>query len=664
VPTALLAGGERRPMQDGLPGIGRPLQAGMGAFVPSPSVRSQEVAALRAQPDTSAASPSHLYEVGLTAAAMGSYTAAIEALRDCTARAPDHAAAWRKLAELLRLANQDAQADAAMERASSAAGTWESSSNELVPARLEKAEQKLRQRIQGKPPQDATVALSFHLFANPRDAAAMRLLAQLHGHAGDVLTALRLLERALDLCPSYIAAREDYAEWLLVGRTAAAAEQTTRLLAHAPRNAHYRYLHARALIATANLDGAVDVLAGLLNENPRHVPYWLSYAQTLHYLGRRQESMLAFRRCLDLQPGMGEAYWGLAELKGNVFTEADIATMRTHLERDALQPQDRMHLLYALASALERTGDFSASFAAYSEGARLFRAATAQSGENINRYGSADDTRRMKTVFSRENLETRLTPASAPATRDTPIFVVGMPRAGSTLLEQILASHSQVEGTRELPVIGNIVRDLALSRCIVVPDVYPDCILDLTQSQLAALGARYLEDAGIYRKTKRPYFVDKRPWNWLQAGLIHLILPHAKIIDIRREPMAACFAMFKQVLHRISTFSYDLRDAGLYYNNYVGMMEHWQSVLPGRIHFVRYERLVEDPENEIRRILDYCGLPFEESCLRFWESGRTVLSPSAEQVRRPIYRDALQQWRNFEPWLGPLKEALNQPAEI
>ncbi len=664
VPTALLAGGGGRRAEDGLPGISQPPQTDIGAFFPSPSIGSQELAALRAQPETSATSSTHLYELGLTAAAMGSYTTAIEALRDCTARAPDHAGAWRKLAELLRLSGEDAQAEAA-ERASYAAGTWESSSDGLVPARLEKAERKLLQKLEGQTPEQAALALRYHLFVNPRDAAAMRLLARLHGRAGDLVTASRLLERALDLCPAYIGAREEYAVNLLVWKTRAAAamEQTTRLLAHAPRNARYRHLHAHALVAAANLDAAVDVLADLVRQNPRQAPYWLSYAQTLHFLGRREESILAFRRCLDLQPDLGEAYWGLADLKGNFVTEADIAAMRAHLERDALPPQDRMHMLYALAHALERAGDFPASFAAYSEGARVFRTVAEQSGANKNQADTADRLRRMKEVFSRENLETKLTQAPAPAPADIPIFVVGMPRAGSTLVEQILASHSLVEGTRELPIMNAIVLDLALSRPMTTPNAYPDCLLDLSERELAALGARYLENAAVYRKTKRPYFIDKRPWNWVEAGLIHLILPHAKIIDIRREPMAACFAMFKQVLAQDHLFSYDLREVANFYNNYVGMMEHWQSVIPGRIHFVQYERLVEDTENEIRRLLDYCGLPFEDGCLRFWESGRAVQTPSAEQVRRPIYRDALQQWRNFAPWLGPLKEALARPAE-
>lgn len=270
--------------------------------------------------------------------------------------------------------------------------------------------------------------------------------------------------------------------------------------------------------------------------------------------------------------------------------------------------------------------------------------------------------RSVKMVFNRENLS-RLAPASA-VSPDTPIFVVGMPRSGSTLVEQILASHSRVEGIGERPLIGDIKRYLGHSRMLAVQNAYPECLLEMTQDQLAAIGTRLIAASRNYRRTDRPYFVDKRVWNWQDIGLIHLILPQAKIIDIRREPMAACFAMYKQMLPRDSCdFSYDFKKLGPYYNRYVRTMDQWQEVLPGRVHFVRYERLVEDTEGEIRLMLDYCGLPFEEGCLRFWELDRAIVTPSAEQVRQPIYRHAKEQWRNFEPWLGPLKEALAAPVE-
>jgi tetratricopeptide (TPR) repeat protein len=659
--SALVARADPGPRNAGLPGLGRP--AATRPLFAAPVVIDVGPAA-DAEPDE-AASPGHLYELGLTTAAMGFHTAAMEALRDCTALAPDHAGAWRALAQLLRLANEEKEAraaDAAAERADASGPP----AREPGPGRPEKAERKLRDLLRGTSPAEAMVMLRDRLVANPLDAAAMRVLAHLEMLAGDLPTAWRLLERALDLCPGYIGAREDYAASLMErrSRAAAAAVQTQRLLDHAPRNVRYRELHAYAMVFTGKLEIAVEVLAGLLREVPREARYWQLYAQALHFLGRRDESEQAFRKCLELAPDMGEAYWGLADLKGRFITEADVAAMRAQLQDDGLDANSRMHMLYALGHTLERAGDFAASFAAYAQGARLFAVVAAQGQKGHDRPQAAQRVRRMKAVFSRENLATRLAPATAAtAAATTPIFIVGMPRAGSTLVEQILASHSQVEGTRELPLIGDITRALGVSRILVTPDAYPECLLDLTSEQLAALGARVIERAGDYRRTDRPCFIDKRPWNWLEAGLIHLILPQAKIIDIRREPMAACFAMFKQVLPNDAAFSYDLDDLGGYYNTYVSLMDHWRAVLPGRIHFVQYEQLVDDTEGEVRRLLDYCGLPFEDGCLRFWETERAVSTPSAEQVRRPIFRDALEQWRNFEPWLGPLRNALNQPAD-
>jgi tetratricopeptide (TPR) repeat protein len=618
------------------------------------------------------ASPAQLYELGLTTAAMAYHTAAIEALRDCVSVAPDHALAWRKLAELLRLAKEDAEAQKAdfkADRSLPSANKWKKASGEREPLKLKKAEERLLASLKSKTADEATQTLREHLIGNPRDVVAMRLLAGFEMLAGDGITCMRLLERALDLSPNYVDAREEYASVLMDRRDFGnAVPQIKRLLAHAPRNPHYRTMHAHAITYVGDFHGALELLVGLLREKPGESRLWLVYAQCLRFVGRRDECVQALRRCLALDPGMGEAYWGLSELKGKFISEDDIVAMREQLAGEKLEQNSRAHMLYALAHSLERAGDFSASFAAYEEGARHFRimikerAAAHRSGQETDEE-SAGRVRRMKEVYSRRNLQTRLVQAPAAPARGTPIFVVGMPRAGSTLVEQILSSHSLVEGTRELPLIGDITRELALSRMLVVPDAYPECILDFTPDQLAELGGRCLERSFDYRKTDRPYFVDKRPWNWLEVGLIHLILPHAKIIDVRREPMAACFAMFKQLLPMDAAFSYDFDDLGRYYNKYIGMMDHWEAVLPGRVHFLQYERLVEDTETEIRRLLEYCGLPFEENCLRFWETDRAVFTPSAEQVRRPIFRDALEQWRKFEPWLGPLKEALSRPAE-
>jgi tetratricopeptide (TPR) repeat protein len=663
---------------------------GVGAFSPDPlagTFASRLLAdhgspVLQIQPE--AVAPDQLYEVALTTAAMSFHTAAIEALRDCVAQAPGHAPAWRKLSELLRLAGDDAQADAADAAAlgdTSDATKWNGGAGEQMPARLEKAENKLRKSIEGKAAEEAMGILRDLLVVEPLNAPAMRLLAQMEATSGDEITCRQLQERALDICPDYVGVRQDYAE-VLVSQLAYpdAIPHTTWLVAHAPDNAFYREQHAHVLMNTGEIDEALSILNRLLRENPSEPRYWRAYARVMHFLDRRDESVQALRQCLELQPDMGEAYWAIADLKGNYFTEADITAMRAQLEGDSLQKESRVRMLFALGQALERAGDFSASFAAYDEGRRLTLAQSpghegpdggepavrghqhqSHAGGSDRKTDIAEAVRCRRVIFSKENLRARLVQAPAPAVPDTPIFVVGLPRAGSTLTEQILSSHSQVEGTRELPLIGDITADLNLSRVIVNRNAYPECVLQLSQENFAALGARYIERSRAYRKTNRVWFVDKRPWNWLEVGLIHLMLPQAKIIDIRREPMAACFALFKQL---ITKFHFDLAGLGRYYNNYVSLMEHWESVLPGVVHFIQYERLVEDTESEIRRMLDYCGLPFEEGCLRFWETDRAVATPSAQQVRRPIYRDALQQWRNFEPWLGPLKEALDQPVGI
>jgi tetratricopeptide (TPR) repeat protein len=644
------------------------------------------------------APPAELYERAVTSAAMSFHESAIEILRDVTVRAPDHAGAWRKLGECLRLAGQDVEAAAARATAGRIGenpSKWPKATGERSPTKLEKAERKLHDMLRSAPQDERIPLLRECLFTDPLDVAAMRLLAQHEWTEDDPITAQQLLERALDLSPGYIVARRDLADLLLERRAhARALIETRKLMAQMPRDLHIRSLHTDVVVQLGMFDEAIDLAEGMIRDNPNNLKYRLAYAGALHFVGRREDSLLAYRACLEIDPASGQAYWGIADLKGNFLTDADVTAIRAYLAGHELDDVSRQYMNYALAPYLERAGNYAASFAAYAAGAASFRASVAGTTKAHNVEFSTDRVRRLKQVFSAANLAARARPAQpaaraqsaqpparaqsaqppapaqsaqpneAAAQRDTPIFVVGMPRAGSTLVEQILASHSMVEGTRELPVIGDIVRDLTVSRAMITEVAYPEVLLDLTPEELAALGARCLEHSKKYRHTDRPCFIDKRPWNWLDAGLIHLMLPNAKIIDVRREPMAACFAMFKQLLPPDAAFSYDLTEVGRYYNEYVSMMDHYERVLPGRIHFLQYERLVEDTETEIRRLLAYCGLPFEESCLRFWETDRAVSTPSAEQVRRPIFRDALQQWRKFEPWLGPLAASLQEPVKV
>ena len=621
--------------------------------------------ALRAAATAAAAEPQPAaYEEALTLAAMSMHEAAIDKLRSITTRVPAHPGAWRKLAQLVRLAGHDKEADdadAAADRYAAEASKWRPTYDPRPRRQLEAAEDSYRERLAGLGRADQMDRLTRQLLKNPTDAAATHALSRLEWQDGDEETSLTLLERTLELSPFNHGARAELAVRLLNrSRFVRALEQTTTLVGQAPHEADYRAIHSDALRAVGDFPGALAVTEALVREHPRQLRFWCGYGQLLQFVGRREESARAFRTCLEISPTMGEAYWGLADLKSGFLTQVDVAAMHAHLAQGDVEPSSRMYMYYALGHALERGGDFAASFTAYLAGARLFRGFFLDRGQALSEEEFVERVRGLKRVYTAQTLTRQAAPAP-DASRPTPIFIVGMPRAGSTLVEQILASHSQVEGTRELPLMADMMRDLAFSRLIITPNAYPDCVLDLTPARLAALGERYLAEARAYRQTDRPFFIDKRPWNWLDAGLIHMILPHARIIDVRREPMSACFAMFKQILFDGADFTYDLHDLGRYYSEYAGLMEYWRSVMPGQIHFLQYERLVEDTESEVRRLLDYCGLPFEPSCLRFWETERAVLTPSAEQVRRPIFRDALAQWRNFEPWLAPLAAALSSP---
>jgi predicted Zn-dependent protease len=600
--------------------------------------------------------PPRLYERAITFAAMGFPAAATKVLSNVTARAPDHGPAWQKLADLLRLAGEDRQADAAQSRADRLGSAWPAAIDPRPIAEIEAAESNLRRRMG----QLASTAEQFktlreHLRGQETDVTAMRLLGRLEWREGALETARALFERALDLAPRYEGARADLARLLRVqGEDARAAMESKRLVEGAPSNVDYRTLYADALRSLGDLQAALPIIEQLITEDPGNARFRCVHGQALHFAGRREESAEEFRASLDRQPGMGEAYWGLAELRGGYLTGEDISAMRRHLADPDQETSSRMLIHYALGQALEQAGDLAGGFAAYAAGAALAKETAENRGDGYDQMRDAEQVRRRRTVFSAATLAKHASPAQGA----TPIFVLGMPRAGSTLVEQILASHSQVEPTVELPVLRNLVGGLSRSRVMVTPDAYPECVSDLSVAQLTALGARYIEEAAPYRKTDRAWFIDKRPGNWLDVGLIAMILPHAKIIDIRRQPMAACFAMYKQMLDDEAAFSNDFDDLAQHYTDYVRLMAHYERAMPGRIHFLSYERLVEDTESEIRALLNYCGLPFEAGCLSFWRNDRVVATPSAEQVRRPIFRDGLEQWRRFEPWLGPLKDAL------
>ncbi|MDB5444097.1 MAG: hypothetical protein JWP73_2473 [Phenylobacterium sp.] len=578
------------------------------------------------------------YELGLVLAGVGAATAAIEALRRAVGLKPDLAEAWRGLGDELFRTGDVAGAEAAFK----------------AHARAVVRDPQLRGAADALFADDAVLAerlLCAQLKARPGDTAAMQMLAQACVGLGRPDEALGLLTACLQAEPDRDGARFQLAELLFQQQQAAEAiAHLQTLLAREPDEPAYRNLLAACLGMVGDYGPAVAIYERLLADYPKHPRIWLNYGHALRTVGRHDDAVAAYRRCIALAPSLGDAYWSLANLKTASITAALEAAMRSQLERPDLTADDRLHLHYALGKALEDRGDPAGAFGQYSAGAALRRQGL--------RYDADETTalmRRSVALFTPAFFSAR---ADAGSPSDAPIFIVGLPRSGSTLVEQILASHSRVEGTMELPDIALIAQELIRSGAGGAGATYPDLLASLDAAQLANLGEAYLERTRVQRKSGRPFFVDKMPNNFHHIGLIQLILPRARIIDARRHPLGAGFSAFKQHFAHGHAFSYDLTDLGRYYRDYVELMAHFDAVLPGRIHRVIYEDLVEDTEREVLRLLDACGLPFEDGCLRFYENRRAVRTVSSEQVRRPIFRQGLDQWRAYEPWLEPLQAAL------
>ncbi|MGO9512099.1 MAG: sulfotransferase [Steroidobacteraceae bacterium] len=588
------------------------------------------------------AAPVHL-ELGIARAEAGEVHGAVAALRRAVSLQPKSADGWRLLADYLDAEGDAAGADEARAQYISAA-TRDPRLTEAAAALLEnnlpQAERRLRT----------------HLAAFPTDVAALRMLAEVAGRLRRYADAEELLERCLKLAPSFDAARHNYAVVLnRQAKPAAALPEVERLLAKEPRNPGYLNLKAAVLANMGEYPQAIGVYEAVLKTHPQQPKIWMSYGHALKTERRQQESVAAYRRALAMQPTLGEACWSLANLKTFRFTEADILSMRAALARPDLSTDDRVHFEFSLGKALEDAGSYGESFAHYARGNALHRQQHPYSADENTRFTSG-----CRQLYTAEFFAAR---EAAGAPGEDPIFIVGLPRAGSTLLEQILASHSQVEGTIELPDVPQIARELAGRDERRDEGGFFDRLAALEPVQLRRLGERYLASTRVHRKTRAPFFVDKMPNNCLYVGLIHLLLPNAKIIDARRHPLGCCFSAFKQHFARGQSFTYDLADLGRYYRDYVELMAHIDRVLPGRVHRVFYESMIEDTETEVRRLLNYCGLPFEEQCLRFYENERPVRTASSEQVRQPIFRDGMEHWRHYEPWLGPLEKALGPVLE-
>ncbi len=569
---------------------------------------------------------------------------ALAALRRAVALKPDLPQAWLALGDQLMAMDDAEGADAAYANHI----RYSTRDPQLLNAAIALAENRIP---------EAEVRLREHLKRSPTDVAAIRMLAELAVRLGRNEDAEHLLARCLELAPGFHAARQNYALALhRANKPALALAEVEALLAVEPDNAGYRNLKAVVLCRIGDYGPALELYAAILDEYPRHPRIWMSYGHALKTAGHQDRAIEAYRRSLQLDPGFGEVWWSLANLKTVRFSADDLATMRRELDKPGVETEHRQHLEFAIGKALEDADEFEASFRHYQRGNDLRR--------EMLQYRAGDTTTRVariKRSYTREFFAER---AGFGADAPDPIFIVGLPRAGSTLLEQILSSHSAVEGTMELPEITSITRELRGQGDAGQAMPYHDVVESLGADALRQLGERYLEHTRIQRKTDAPLFIDKMPNNFLHIGLIHLMLPRAKIIDARRHPLACCFSGFKQHFARGQSFSYSLDDIGRYYRDYVELMAHFDAVLPGRVHRVIYERMVDDTEGEVRRLLDYCGLPFEEGCLRFYENARPVRTASSEQVRKPIYREGVDHWRNFDPWLGPLKDALGPVLDL
>jgi tetratricopeptide (TPR) repeat protein len=479
---------------------------------------------------------------------------------------------------------------------------------------------------------------------------AMRLLARI-GIERDVLDdAQLLLEAVLDVAPDYHPARFDYAQ-VLVKRHMyqRAQEQAQKLLVADPADRSYRTLHAMTCVGLGQHQRAIELYRELLPGALQPAELHLSIAHTLKTLGRRDEAIAEYHAAAAARAGYGDAWWSLANLKTYRFADAEVDQMRAAESAASTSLTDRYQLCFALGKALEDQEQYQTSFEYYARGNALKRSASRYRPEVFERNTRLQIEVCMPQLFARNRA------GGAPAA--DPIFIVGLPRSGSTLIEQILASHSAVEGTQELAEIPRLVVELVGRDSDLDNPHYPAVLADMTPADFRRLGEKYLGDTRIYR-TGKARFIDKMPNNFRHVGLIHLMLPNAKIIDARREPMACCFGNFKQLFASGQEFAYSVEDIARYYRTYMELMRHWDAVLPGRVLRVQHEDLVDDLEGNVRRLLDYCGLGFEPACVEFHKTERSVRTASSEQVRQPLYREGLDQWRHYEPWLGPLSAAL------
>ncbi|HEY8593190.1 MAG TPA: sulfotransferase [Sphingomicrobium sp.] len=563
---------------------------------------------------------------------------AAEKAREVLAGAPECAEAYRLLGTALRLlGDDDGATEAELSAISASVRDPEliSAASALVDNDLPLAESILRPVLKRR----------------PTDVAAIRMMAELAARIGRLGDAENLLRRALELAPAFTAARANLATVLYKQqRPAEALEELDRITAQGESDLAHSSLRAAAVGRLGGHEEAIALYRQVLERHPGDPRIWMSVGHNLRTLGRVDEAIAAYRKGAELRPEFGEIWWSLANLKTFRFSDREVDAMRQALAHEGLTPENEVHLNFALGKAMEDRAQWAKSFAHYETANRERRTALDYDPGEIERQVD-----RSISVLTPEFFAER---KGFGCPSPDPIFIVGLPRAGSTLVEQILSSHPKVEGTTEHPDIPMISRRLAGAEGEKGTRRYPAFLESLTADQCRALGEEYLQRIAPQRVTDRPFFIDKLPNNWAFLGLIKLILPNAKIVDARRHPLACGFSNFKQHFARGQPFTYDLSDIGNYYRQYVRMMRHIDEVLPGWVTRIVNEDLVADPEGEIRRLVASLGLEWDDACLAHHETRRPIRTPSAEQVRQPINASGTEQWRHYEPWLGPLADAL------
>ena len=575
-------------------------------------------------------------DLGLVLIGLKRPAEAANVLRNAVRLDPELELAWFNLAKALAMLGFGKEADEAYEKSFSLNPERRKlayAAEHHREGRLEAAEKLYREVVRD----------------NPANVDALRMLGRIALSAGRNADAERLFRRAVKLAPDFAGAITDLGRVLKEqSQLEEAVECFEKVIALEPDNPQAHFQLASALAPAAMTPRAIQSYRKALELQPKFPGALLGLGHVLKTAGQQEEAIAAYRECIRLRPDNGESYWSLANLKTYRLTGDDIAAMKKSLEKEGLTNQSRVNFLYAIAKALEDRADFEGAWEYYSQGNETQRML-----EKYDPVQTEVTHDAIIDVFSADFLSDR---PAAGNPDPSPIFVIGLPRSGSTLIEQILASHSMVEGTSELPYVGRVATSLNRNRADGIN--YPEAVRELQEEHLQALGQRYLELAQVHRTEGKPRFIDKMPNNFPTVGFLHLVLPNAKIVDARRHPLDACLSCYRQLFAKGQTFTYDLIDIGEYFLEYERIMDHWHAVLPGKVITMQYEEVVRNFEVEVRRLLEHCELPFEEACLRFYETDRPVRTASSEQVRQPIHGRSIGFFRNYEDKLDELKEVL------